>query len=149
MRQTTYRTHVNRSPEVVSAFLANLLYDKEWRREVVETRLISGVAGNVGAKYREALTWEGLRAPASLTVADYEEGSRLVVIAEDPGYRATYEYNFNRVGDGTDVALAARVEMSGPLQLVEPFLWAMVDRWMERGIDRLDRVLSERGEGQT
>ncbi len=145
VHESTYRTHVNHPPDVVSSFLADLCNDKEWRREVVETRLLSDVAGREGARYREIQTWEGLRAPADLTVVRLERGSRLTVLAEDPGYRATCEYEFEKMGDGTDLKLTSTIETTGTLQLVEPFLSAIVTRWIERGLDSLGRVLDERG----
>jgi hypothetical protein len=71
---------------------------------------VSGTPGEVGAVYRETLTWEGLRAPAVLTVREAVAASRLVVVASDPGYEAVYEYAFEPSSDGTKVSLSICVE---------------------------------------
>lgn len=143
MRKTTYLKRLNHETAVVSAFLADLCNDKKWREEVLQTEIVSGTSGTAGAEYRETLTWEGLRAPASLTVSVVEEGSRLVIVARDPGYEAVYEYTFKPSGQGTELSLVATVETTGALQLVESFLWALVSRWLERGLNRLDDVLKD------
>lgn len=141
MRETRYNKHLASPPAAVSTFLADLRNDGKWRKEVIRTDLVSGCAGEAGATYTETLTWEGLRASSTLRVVAFEQGSRLVLVAEDPGYRATYEYAFTPANGGTELALVAGVETKGTMGLVEPFIWAMVTRWLDRGFDRLDDAL--------
>ena len=144
MRETRYVRHLSHEPAVVSDFLADLCNDGKWRKEVLHTDLVSGRRGGAGAKYRETLTWEGLHAPASLTVAEMLRGSRLVVVAEDPGYKAVYEYDFTESAGGTeDFACSPPSRTSGPVQLIEPFMWSLVTRWLERDFDGLDAVLAQ------
>ena len=149
MRTTTYVRQLNHEPAIVSTFLADLCNDKKWREEVLQTELVSGTSGEPDAEYRETLTWEGLYAPASLTVASVEEGSRLVIVARDPEYKAVYEYSFSPIGQGTDLTLVATMNTTGALRLVEPFLWALINRWLERGLDALDGVLKDEGARRT
>ncbi len=143
MRKSTYTVHMEHPPERVSSFLANLCNDKKWRSEVVETQLVSGDAGSVGARYLETVVWEGLHAPADLSVTRLEQGRRLTVVAEDADYLATYEYEFDPAAGGTGLRLTSRIEKRGVLQLVEPFLTAIVTRWIQRGLDGLDSVLRQ------
>jgi len=143
VRETSYLKHLSHERDVVSDFLADLCNDGKWRREVQHTELVSGARGQAGATYRETLTWEGLYAPASLLVAEVERGSRLVVVAEDPGYRAVYEYAFTGSDGGTELRLFQHVETMGTVQLIEPFLWAMLTRWFERDLDDIDTAIAE------
>ena len=143
MRETRYVRQLHHEPTVVTDFLADLRNDGKWRPEVLRTDLLSGTPGHVGATYRETLTWEGMCAPATLTVTEMVPGTRLVVLAEDPGYRAVYEYAFAPTADGTDMLLVATVETVGPVQLIEPFLWAMISRWFERDFDTLDAAIGD------
>lgn len=140
MRTAKYQRYLSPPPEAVSNFLSRLCNDGLWRDEVLKTELISGSAGKAGSVYRETLTWEGLRAPTTLHVKDVSPTS-LVVIALDPGYEATYEYSFRPWDEGTDLKLEVTVKTSAALLFVEPFLWAMVTRWFERGLDRLQTAL--------
>jgi len=141
LQSTTYVKELHHSPEVVSAFLADLCNDRKWRQEVTRTELMSGSAGQAGAEYEESVTWEGRLAKASLRVAEWSPGSRLVVTACDPGYESSFDYRFESLGDGTELILVMSIDTKGPLRLIEPFMWAIVTRWVERDIDQLDSVL--------
>jgi len=143
VQSTTYVKELRHSPEVVSGFLADLCNDRMWRQEVTHTELISGSAGQTGAEYQESVTWEGRLAKASLRVAECSPGSHLLVTACDPGYESSFDYRFQPLGDGTELALVMTIETKGPLRLIEPFMWAIVSRWVERDIDQLDSVLDQ------
>lgn len=138
MRSATYVKRLECEPETVSDFLADLGNDPTWRREVMSTQLVSGSPRQPGASYREALTWEGLKAEASLALTEYTAGSRLVIVASDPGYESVSVWGFTADGGGTEATLTLSLETKGPLLLIEPFMWAMASRWLERDIESLE-----------
>jgi len=142
VRDITFRRHLSHEPMVVSAFLADLRNDSKWRSEVVQVAVVSGEPGNAPTEYREQLTWEGMKAEAILTVTELDDGSCVRIVANDPGYDSTSEYRFVGVEGGTDLTLAVSLETCGALVLIEPFMWALVTRWLERDLDLLDGVLS-------
>jgi hypothetical protein len=142
VRTASYRKMLNHDPVTVSAFLTDLRNDASWRQEIVSVDLVSGHPGEVGAQYVESVAWEGVVAHATLTVTEAVAGSRLVVIASDPGYQSMYEYGFSPGNGGTELSLSMSIETLGPLSLIEPFMWAIVTRWVERDLDVLDEALS-------
>lgn len=142
MRTQTHVITIDRDPHSVWVYLSDPCNDSKWRQEIVRTELLDGAAGETGTRYRETLTWEGMHADASLTIAESVPGVRLVVVAEDPGYESVSEWDFEPEEDGTRVSLTFCLETKGPLRLVEPFMWAMVNRWLERDLAALPAVLN-------
>ncbi len=148
MRSSVYTKHLEHAPATVSAFLADLRNDPSWRQEVTGATLVSGAPGDEGSHYVEQVAWEGVHAEASLAVTEVISGSRLVVVARDPGYQSEFEYTFAPSEAGTDLKLVMSIETLGPLQLVEPFMWALITRWVERDLDALDSALSRAVAGE-
>ena len=143
MRTSTLVRSLGHPPEAVSAFLSDLRNDLKWRPEILRVDLISGTPGQAGAQYKEWVTWEGLHAEAHLTTPEVVPGSRLVVFAKDPGYESTYEYAFAEAEGGCELTLTMSLETTGPLRLIEPFMWSLVSRWVTGSLDALDAVLDD------
>lgn len=142
MRSERFQTSLAHPPNVVSAFLAHLENDPLWRREIVGSALVEGESGTVGARYDETVDWEGVQARVPLRIAEYTVPERLLLISEEPGYRGTSEYTFAPDGTGTALTLTQSVETSGALKLVEPFMWAVIARWVGRDIRTLDDAIA-------
>lgn len=145
MRSERFETLLAHPPEVVSTFLAHLENDPLWRREIVGSTLVEGESGSAGAVYHETVDWEGVQARVPLRVAEYVPSERLLLISEEPGYHGTSEYRFTPDGTGTVLTLTQSVETSGALKLVEPFMWAVIARWLGRDIKSIDAAISEAG----
>lgn len=142
MRTQTHVIKLDSDPHDVWAYLSDPCNDSKWRQEIVHTELVDGAAGEPGTHYRETLTWEGMHADASLTLSESVSGSRLVILAEDPGYESVSEWDFKPEDDGTLATLTFCLETKGPLRLIEPFMWAMVNRWLERDLAALPMALN-------
>ena len=141
MRTTTFKRRRNHPPEVVWHFLADLRNDVTWRGEVIRVELAAGAPYIAGATYLEHVEWEGIEAEASLVVTEVVDGSRLVVVADDPSYRSVFTWQFIGDSSGTDLLLEMTLEASGTMRLVEPFLWAILNRWLERDLETLDEMI--------
>lgn len=142
MRIQTYSAQLAHPPAVVSAFLSKLENDPLWRSEITSAELVNGASGRVGAKYREVVTWEGIRAAVPLEVREHAPGERLVLVSEEPGYTGVSEYRFAENGGGTSLTLTQSVETTGALKLVEPFMWGVITRWLDRDIGRIEAAIS-------
>ncbi len=141
MRTATYTQQLKASPDAVLAFLSDLRNDRLWREEVREVEVVSGRPGEPGSTYRETLEWEAMHGHATLTVGTLAPG-RLTLIAQDPGYRSTWEYQFAPRDDGTNVTLTMTLSTEGPLRLIEPFMAGIITRWLERDLPKLDGLIA-------
>lgn len=141
MRQHTFETTLRHSPEDVWAFLSDLSNDCAWREEVTMTRLVSGEPGVTGSVYEENLKWQGMRATASLVLTESVKGEALTVRLRDPRYESVSEYRFTPSDSGTRLTLAFSMEGKGVPRPVEPFVWAMGVRWLERDLQGLDGAM--------
>lgn len=136
MHSTTYQRWLPHPPELVWAFIADPLHDPVWRKEVIA---VHGHSGGVqpDASYSEDVAWEGVVAQVNMSVTELDSGSKFTVVSEDPGYRSTSAWTFTAHNGGTQLDLKFSLDASGPLRLVEPFMWAILDRWLERDLDSL------------
>lgn len=141
MRLHSFQTTLRHSPDEVWAFLADLENDCAWRQEVTMTRLVSGSPRETGSVYEENLKWQGMRASASLVVMESAKAQALTIRLRDPRYESTSTYRFEPSGDGTNLVLDFTMEGKGVPRPVEPFVWAMAVRWLERDLRGLDDAI--------
>lgn len=141
MRTSESTIHLKQAPDVVFEFLADLCNDPLWRPEIAAVRLVDGQPGHTGAKFVETVAWEGITAEVTLTVAQAEPATQLEIQAADPGYTSLWTYTFTAAGGGTDLLIRARIETTGPLRLVEPFMWGLITRWMEASYSNLGSAI--------
>lgn len=147
MRTIRYVRELGFPPDVVAGFLGDLRNDPTWRREVLTTELTNGTPSESGSEYRETLSWEGMHADACLEVTEADGESVLTIVGSDAGYESVNEYQFEPTATGTKLTLSLSLQTHGTLQLMEPFMWAMVTRWLERDLDALPSVLDKNGVG--
>lgn len=141
MREGSYECRLSHEPNIVSAFVADLRNDAKWRQEIVDVELRSGTPGEAGAEYIEHVEWEGLRAHTSLKVTEVEPGMRVNLVGQDPGMRASFNYRFELAEDGTLLKLSVSLETMGALRLMEPFMWGIITRWLERDLCNMGTVI--------
>ena len=142
MSQSVYTQPINRPPDAVWSFLADLRNDAAWRPEITAVELMSGRPRESSARYRETVTWEGLKAEVILTIAESVAGSRLVILSDGPGYSSRSAWRFEPHGEGCLVTLSFSLETTGAVHLTEPFMWGVVTGWLERDLPRLEGHLS-------
>ncbi len=138
MRDAVFTQVVARPQDVVWTFLSDLRNDAAWRGEIVKVELVSGEPGTAPTTYRETVEWEGLRGESRLTVAEADSPSRIVVVAEDGSYHSRSEWTLQPCDDGCHVTLHFSLETLGAMHVVEPFMWGIVSRWLERDLPQLE-----------
>lgn len=142
MHEETLVRHLGYPPEIAWDFLADLRHDPLWRREIVRSDLVGGAAREAGAEYRELVLWEGINAEVLITTPELQRGVLLSVHVHEPGYESTYTYEFTPAVDGCEVRLRMCIDTMGPLRLIEPFMWAIITRWIEQSLAGLDDVIA-------
>jgi hypothetical protein len=137
VRETEYVQYLATPTMDVWRFISDLRNDCTWRHEVTGCELISGEAGGAPSSYRETVSWEGLEVTIVLTVSEAVNSSRVVVTGEDESYGTVAAWTLEPQDEGTLVTLRFSMETKGAAKLVEPFMWGIITRWLDRDLPRL------------
>lgn len=139
LRNVVYTQHVASTQDRAWSLIADLRNDPLWRREIVEVELLSGTPGSAPALYRERVEWEGLSGDTTLLVVEAKKNERVVVRTDDSGYQSLSEWTFDHSDGGCLITLSFSLQTMGALHVVEPFMWSIVTRWLERDLPTLEQ----------
>jgi uncharacterized protein YndB with AHSA1/START domain len=91
---STFKIQVNRSPEDVFAYVADVTRHAEWANPKAGLKLeaVSGTGPAKGAQYRSTQTFLGKPAGADITITEYEPSSRFTLQAVHAGKKKTVTY---------------------------------------------------------
>ncbi|MEA2220176.1 MAG: hypothetical protein QOJ35_2802 [Solirubrobacteraceae bacterium] len=132
---------IDRSPEVVFAYLADAANDRAWRPGVLEIALVSGAG--VGTRYRQVVGGPGgRRVDADIEITACEPPTRLAFRTISGPVRPTGGYVLEDVDGATRVRLTLSVELTGLKKALSP----MVSRTMATEVGNLanlKRVLED------
>lgn len=123
MKQVQTNVSTKRTPEEVYAYLADFANQAEWRFDVVESELVQGETGRVGAVYRQKVKQgkRELEARAQVTQADAPRAVAFKTVDDNP-VQASGAWNISRQVDETRVVCDVAIEAKGFLKLFEPFM---------------------------
>jgi uncharacterized membrane protein len=141
MKQVQTNVTTRRTPEEVYAYLADFANQAEWRFDVLESELVQGEAGRVGAVYRQKVKQgkRELESRAQLTQADEPRVVAFKTVDDNP-VQASGAWNISRRGDETHVVCDVAIEAKGFLKLFEPFMGP----GLRKTAARYEQALSER-----
>lgn len=144
MKQVQTNVTTSRTPEEVYAYLADFANQAEWRFDVLESELVQGEAGRVGAVYRQKVKQgkRELETRAQLTQADEPRVVAFETVDDNP-LQASGAWNISRRGDETHVVCDVAIEAKGFLKLFEPFMGP----GLRKTAARYEQALSERLRG--
>jgi len=137
--QTNVRT--KRPPEEVYAYLADFNNQAEWRFDVLESELVEGETGSVGALYQQRVK-QGRRemeVKARLTQADAPRTVAFESVDSGP-VEASGAWHVKPDGEGTHVVCDVAIEANGLMKLFEP----MMGPSFRKTAERYERDLTER-----
>lgn len=139
--QTNVRTR--RPPEEVYAYLVDFANHPEWRFDVLESELVQGETGRVGARYRQRMK-QGRRemeVGSELTRADSPSAVAFRTFDSGP-VQASGEWRIEARGEETHVVCDVAIEAKGFVRLFEPFMGPGLKRTAARYEEDLARELS-------
>jgi uncharacterized protein YndB with AHSA1/START domain len=139
--QTSIQTR--RSPEEVYAYLVDFANHPEWRFDVLESELVQGETGRVGARYRQRVK----QGPRQMTVhselTKAEPPRTIAFRTVDSGpITASGTYDIRPAGDGTQVVVDVVIEARGFMRLFEPMMGPTLRKTAERYEQDLGRRLA-------
>ena len=137
------QTNVNtaRSPQEVYEYLVDFSNQAEWRFDVLESELVQGEAGRVGARYRQRVH-QGPRETeikAELTRAEAPRTVAFRTVDSGP-VEVSGTWQIGEAREGTHVVCDVAIEAKGLWRLFEPFM----GRAMRRTAARYQQDLARR-----
>ena len=112
-----------RPPAEVYEYLVDFSKHPEWRFDVLESELVQGETGRVGARYRQRVK-QGRRELTTDVELTQAEPRQLVAFRtlDDGPVSARGTYNISAAGDGSRVTTDVAIEAHGVIRLFEPFM---------------------------
>jgi uncharacterized protein YndB with AHSA1/START domain len=138
--QTSLETR--RSPDEVYAYLVDFANHPEWRYDVLESELVQGEAGRVGARYRQRVKqgWREMTVTSELTRAEPPRAIAFRTVDSGP-ITASGTYDIRPAGAGTRVVVEVVIEARGFMRLFEPVMGPTLRKTAERYEQDLARRL--------
>jgi hypothetical protein len=123
MKKVQTNVSTRRSPQEVYEYLADFSNQAEWRFDVLESELVQGETGRVGALYRQRVK-QGRREmeiKAELTQADAPRTVAFRTVDSGP-VEVSGAWQISETGEGTHVVCDVAIEAKGFVKLFEPFM---------------------------
>ncbi len=130
---------IDRDPQEVWGYLADLENLPEWNYAIVSTRQVSPGPVGVGTVYEQERSIPE-RTTETLQITRFEPTHRLTVQGTLGPFHADVSYSIDEVGGASLLTNVADLEASGPLRMVAP----LAARKIQRAIDANLLALKER-----
>jgi uncharacterized protein YndB with AHSA1/START domain len=143
MKQVQTNVTTPRSPDEVYAYLVDFANQAEWRFDVLESELVQGEVGRVGARYRQRVK-QGRRetvVQSELTQADRPSTVAFRTVDSGP-VTASGAWTIRATGEGSHVICDVAIESSGFVRLFEPFMGPSLRRTAARYEQDLTKALA-------
>jgi uncharacterized protein YndB with AHSA1/START domain len=130
-----------RPPREVYDYLVDFSKHPEWRFDVLESTLVQGETGQVGARYRQRVR-QGRRVFTTEVELTRAEPGRAVGFrtVDDASVTARGTYEIEEANGGTRLTNEVVIEAHGFVRLFEPFMGPQ----LKRTAARYEQALSER-----
>lgn len=144
MRTETREILLPVSAETACAFLADYRNAPLWHDELTHAELLSGEPGEQGARFAGRIEWYGSEVRHELEMAEIRCPGLVHLKCELPDARVSVRYVLEPGGRRSTLLATYRLELDGPLVILEPFAWAVLTGWVNDDLPNLPVVLAER-----
>jgi carbon monoxide dehydrogenase subunit G len=131
---------IDRSPNSVFAYLADLENLPSWNYAIQETRQVTPGPVAVGSRFLQIRTVPAYR-EESLEVVEYEAGHRLTIQGTLNTLPARFGYLLESDGRTTVLTNTADLEIRGPLTLVAPLAVRQIKSAVAANLEVLKQIL--------
>jgi uncharacterized protein YndB with AHSA1/START domain len=142
MKQVQANVSTPRPPREVYDYLVDFANHPEWRFDVLESTLIQGETGRVGARYRQRIKQGRRELTTEVELTKAEPGREVAfrTVADGPvTARGTYRIS-EASGGGSRLTNDVTIETRGFVRLFEPFMGPQ----LRKTSARYEQALSER-----
>jgi uncharacterized protein YndB with AHSA1/START domain len=136
----TQSVTINRAPEDVFGYLADLENLPHWNYAIQRTRKVTAGPVTVGTRYEQIRTVPSLQ-EESLEVVEFDVGRRLAVRGTLSNLPARLDYEVTAAGDGTVLTNTVELTVQGPLVLVSRLATRQVSSAVAQNLAVLKEIL--------
>jgi len=141
MKKLVARVSTPRSPQEVYDYLVDFERHPEWRFDVVESKLVDGETGRVGARYRQRIKPGRREFDSEVVLTEADPGRRIGFRSvEQRPVTASGAYEINNTGSGTEIVTEVILETRGLAKLIEPLMGPQ----LRKTSARYEQALAER-----
>jgi uncharacterized protein YndB with AHSA1/START domain len=131
-------------PDRVFAYAIDPRNDPVWIGGINEAELLGDPPLDRGSSVRRVASFMGKRIEYVLEVVGLDPGERLAMRSIRSPFPMAVTYSFERVNDGTQMAIRVEGDPGGPYRLAGPLLPGMVRRSVAKDLLRLKAILERR-----
>lgn len=128
MREVQSQLLIDRPPQAVFAYLCDLGHDAEWRREWIETRLITPGPIGVGSRFRLVGKALGRRMEAVYETTEYDPNQSAAWQTVSGPMALRFRRSIAPKGKGTLVTFTYSIDRQGPILRALGPLFAIMGR---------------------
>jgi Polyketide cyclase / dehydrase and lipid transport len=139
MRLTNAIT-IDRRPNTVFAYLADLENLPSWNYAIRKTRKVTAGPIHIGSRFHQVRTIPAHR-EESLEVIEFEEGRKLTIRGTLNTLPAQLSYELQPVGIATVLTNTVDLSTSGPLSLLAPIATRQIKSAVAANLDTLKKIL--------
>jgi uncharacterized membrane protein len=144
MTEIEHSVLINRSVEDVFTFMSNPENGPLWAGVVRESNLTSEGPFGLGSTYSRVVEILGRRIESSVEVTEYETNSKISTKTTSGPMLQEDSMTLKAFEGGTELTVAAKVEVAGLLKLAEPVFGRMANRQVETDFANLKDLLEAR-----
>jgi uncharacterized protein YndB with AHSA1/START domain len=141
VKQVQAKVSTRRSPQEVYDYLVDFERHPEWRFDVLESRLVQGESGRVGARYRQKVKQGRREMESDVELTEADPARRVGFRTLDKGpVTASGSYTITGTASGSELVNEVTIETHGFVRLFEPFMGPQ----LRKTSARYEQALSER-----
>ena len=126
----------------VSAFLADVVNEKQWQKDIVHVQLMGGTPGKPGAKYERVQVVAGRNIKTVNELTAHEVGKRVAFHAAGKVIDYTLEYTLTGSASSTIVEMRFEGEMLGFASMFEGMAADELRDAIPGNFERLTKILA-------
>ncbi len=113
---------VDRAPDEVFGFVADLRNFPLWRANLARSTIVSENVTGVGAQCEEEMRIGSRTIPGTCRITTFDDGRTFTFRAVSPGLQYDGRAEVRAEGSGSHFTLSGDITLSGPLRLLQPVL---------------------------
>jgi uncharacterized membrane protein len=134
---------IDREPEEVFAYLADMANNPDWQKGMQSCRWTSDPPLRLGSTYDQVARFLGREIVSSFEVVEFDEGA-LIRIRSTSGMPLDITRRVDRAGQGGSLVSAiVRGDSSGLFRIADPVMRAVVGRSVNKDYERLKARLED------
>ena len=142
MIEISAQVEIDRSPEAIFDFLADMSNNPTWQKGMQECRWTSEPPLRLGSTYDQVARFLGKEIVSSFVVTEFEPGHRIRIQTTSGTMPIDVTREVIAVADGrSSVSAIVRGDPTGVFRLATPLMRMMVQRSVTRDYRRLKEVL--------